>query len=105
MTDRLLLVGETLVLFLTITMVTDDPFRAVSKSHRHGTCNKNTSVQHISGSLGVSALLEQPCLQHSLHALPNKVLGKSTRCILSMKEYFSIVCSINRTSCRAVVCD
>lgn len=56
-------------------------------------------------SLGVSALLEQPCLQHSLHALPNKLLGKSTRCNLSMKEYFSIVCSINRTSCRAVVCD
>lgn len=56
-------------------------------------------------SLGVSALLEQPCLQHSLHALPNKLLGKSTCCILSMKEYFSIVCSINRTSCRAVVCD
>lgn len=29
-----------------------------------------------------------PCLQHSLHALPNKMLDNSILCILSMKEYF-----------------
>lgn len=46
-----------------------------------------------------------PRLQHSLHALPNKLLVKSTLCILSMKGYFSMVCSIDRTSCSAVVCD
>lgn len=46
-----------------------------------------------------------PRWQHSLHALPNKLLGKPTLCILSMKGYFSMVCSIDQTSCSAVVCD